>query len=86
MSYNYFDLGGGERPQVVKAEFDHVARREKFPVLVHPNKGKPTLAFVFPPRPVREPDVIARGPDGGIKFQAGATGLRSRKNYLSFKP
>lgn len=71
----YFDLGAGERPQVVKAEFDHVARREKIPVLVHPVKGKPTLAFVFPPGPAREPEVIVRGRDGGIKFQTGGTGL-----------
>ncbi|CAM2009646.1 hypothetical protein [Acanthopleuribacter pedis] len=66
----YFDLGGGERQQIVKAEFDLVARREGIPVVVHPVKGKRTLAFVFPPRSRPKPRVIVRGPDGEIKFQS----------------
>ncbi len=68
----YFDLGGGERQQIVKAEFDFVARREGIPVLVHPIKGKRALAFVFPPRARPEPRVEIRGPDGKIKFRSGA--------------
>lgn len=67
----YFDLGGGERQQIVKAEFDLVARREGIAVLVHPVKGKRKLAFVFPPRSRPEPRVIVHGPNGVVKFQSG---------------
>ncbi|CAM2009601.1 hypothetical protein [Acanthopleuribacter pedis] len=67
----YFDLGGGERPQIVKAEFDFVARREKIQVLVHPVKGKRTLAFVFPPRDKPKPAVVIRDADGNIKYRSG---------------
>lgn len=67
----YFDLGGGERPQIVKAEFDLVARREQIKVLVHPVKGKRTLAFVFVPETKPEPKVIILDAGGKVKYRSG---------------
>ncbi|CAM2008789.1 hypothetical protein APED_19215 [Acanthopleuribacter pedis] len=66
---NYFDLGGGQRHQIVKDEFDLVARREGIPVMVHPVKGKPTLAFVFPPAERPPAEVIVCSGDGTIKHR-----------------
>ena len=65
----FYDLGGGQRQQVVKAEFDLVARREGIPVMVHPVKGKPTLAFVFPPAERPPAEVIVCAADGTIKHR-----------------
>ena len=66
----YFDLGGGERPQIVKAEFDLVARREQIKVLVHPVKGKRTLAFVFAPETQPDAEIMIRDANGTIKFRS----------------
>lgn len=63
----FFDLGGGERQHLVKAEFDFVARQEKIPVLVHSVKGKRTLVFVFPPGSRPKPQVVVRGKNGERK-------------------
>lgn len=67
---NYFDLGGGQRHQIVKAEFDMVARREGIAVMVHPIKGKPTLAFIFPQIKRPPAEVIVCAPDGTLKHRA----------------
>ena len=66
----YYDLGSGERPQKVQAEFEHIARREKIPVYITPVKGKPTLAFVFPPRKKSPPQVVVRDAEGTVKFRS----------------
>ena len=62
----FWDVGPGERPQKVQANFRHVAKKENIQVVVE--KHENGLIFIFP-----DPDIIEttglriRKPDGALK-------------------
>lgn len=48
-NYIYWDLAGGERAHLVKADFEFVARKSKIEVIVTIERGERSLRLTFPP-------------------------------------
>ncbi len=58
----YWDLGPGERPQKISAEFLHVAKQEKISLLIR--RGSKSLNLIFPDLKKGPTGFRVRGKDG----------------------
>ncbi|CAM2066680.1 hypothetical protein SCOR_14975 [Sulfidibacter corallicola] len=65
----YWDLGPGERPQKVKAEFEHVAKREGILVRVLLAPGGKNLRLAYLQSGIRTTAIRVKGKDGEVKVE-----------------
>ncbi|MCP4406805.1 MAG: hypothetical protein GY807_03425 [Gammaproteobacteria bacterium] len=63
----FWDLGPGERPQKVLADFRHIIKKEKLKVEISNGKDGTCLVFSYPKEVVEPATFRVRGSDGVVK-------------------